>query len=1196
MKKRTKRLLALLSVLLLTATLVTTLAIIPGAQSVTPELDIKYCNLSFNSTIYIKYAVESNVDDVELLVWTEPRVDDYPVGTEEHKITTYYKETINGKVYNIFDFTKLPAKRMADSVYARAHTKVNGLDYYSDVNKYSILQYAYNMKDRDDVAQSLKDLLNGILEYGKLAQKHFEHETDHLVTDSWYEINVNGGTILEDGSNHGLYLKGDTITLTAPAINNDMQQFIAWKDPNGVVISADDRLEIDVWSENETYTPFYSDLLTGGLEFTSNGDGTCYVSGIGTFTGSEIVLPNAYRGEIITGIGEGAFKDNTTITDVFIPDSVKTIGKDAFSGCTALKNLIIGDGVTTVGENAFMNTTALASVVIGDGMTSLDCFDFADNSEDIENVVIGNGIKTINDKTFIYCYDLERVVIGDKVESIGKEAFNGYYKLRTIIIPDSVKTIGENAFLYCTSLYKLVIGKNVERIEECAFYNCSSIDNVVIPDSVTYLGDRAFSRCTELNTLTLGKGLKKIEANPFTGRIKSVYYSGTLTDWLNIEFTQSESNPLSGGADLYMDGKLVTELPIPSGTTEVKQYAFYGCTSLTDVVLTDSVTSIGVSAFKSCPNLKSVTFGAGMTKMEKDRFDSTIEKICYAGTIDGWVQIDFEDGQCNPLCCGADLYIGEELVDELTIPSTTANIKQYAFYGCGSIKKVIVSSSTTIGKSAFESCPSLESANIAGIIGEAAFRGCKKLQTATVSGSIVGKYAFISCTVLSEVSIGDDVEKIESEAFKACTALTKVIIGTEKTMYKGGKLSTIGSGAFADCTNLHYVAYSGYENNWAQISFEDMTANPLSNKASLNTCLGTITTFDTLTLGGNFNIIKDYVFAGCTNLKGVAILFDCAKHLGKNVFEEAGVVEVVICDNIGDNYLFKNCKDLKKIVIYENVTSIGANVFSGCSGLETLTIPDNLISIGSKTFENCSGIKTLTLGNGLTTIASDAFSGCSSVETVVVGNKITSLDFVCFSGSLKSIKLGDGITIIPERKFEGYWDLETVEFGKNLTEIGPLAFYYAIGLSGDLVIPESVTTIGKGAFRDCRSLTSVTIGNEVTRLEETTFMSCTNLKSVTIGDKVTWIGVWCFLGCPNLETVVLPQCTRYIQTESFADSTKLSAVYYEGTEQEWNTNTNNSTTAYCYVFKEAPRYYYSETQPTESGNFWHYVNGVPTKW
>lgn len=915
MKKRTKRLLALLSVLLLTATLVTTLAIMPGAQSVTPELDIKYCNLSFNSTIYIKYAVESNVDDVELLVWTEPRVDDYPAGTEEHKITTYYKETINGKVYNIFDFTKLPAKRMADSVYARAHTKVNGLDYYSDVNKYSILQYAYNMKDRDDVAQSLKDLLNGILEYGKLAQKHFEHETDHLVTDSWYEINVNGGTILEDGSNHGLYLKGDTITLTAPAINNDMQQFIAWKDSNGVVISADDRLEIDVWSENETYTPFYSDLLTGGLEFTSNGDGTCYVSGIGTFTGSEIVLPNAYRGEIITGIGEGAFKDNTTITDVFIPDSVKTIGKDAFSGCTALKNLIIGDGVTTVGENAFMNTTALASVVIGDGMTSLDCFDFADNwgywssiHPPIKNVVIGEGVKTINDETFIYCYDLERVVIGDKVESIGKKAFNGCTKLRTIIIPDSVKTIGENAFYYCTSLYKLVIGKNVERIEKYAFYNCSSIDNVVIPDSVTYLGDRALSHCTKLNTLTLGKGLKKIEAKPFGDEIKKVYYNGTVADWVSIEFAQSISNPLYNGAALYIGRELVTELTIPSGTTEVKQYAFYGCTSLKKVNVPASVTSFKADAFAGCSDLKNVYYDSD--------------------DISDWLSgISFANGAANPLSNGALLELSDSgIKDTLTVG---CNINNFALYGCtNSIKLILNDSVESIGNGSFmNSSLVVEFGSKLKSIGDQAFKNNHALLTVTIPDSVktIGAAAFDGCRGLWYLKLGDGIESVGEGAFINLPALQE--------LYTGNAITTLS-------------IFSTSENN---VIKKVVIGNGITEIAedAFYYCYN----LESVTIGENVKIIGPGAFSICEKLEYIE-LPDSVISIGSKVFLNSG---------------------LQSIKLGNGLTSFPDEAFAFCDGFTSFTVPNGITTIDSSVFRDCTNLESIVLPTSLTKIRDYVF-------------------------------------------------------------------------------------------------------------------------------------------------------------------------------------------------------------------------------
>ena len=122
----------------------------------------------------------------------------------------------------------------------------------------------------------------------------------------------------------------------------------------------------------------------------------------------------------------------------------------------------------------------------------------------------------------------------------------------------------------------------------------------------------------------------------------------------------------------------------------------------------------------------------------------------------------------------------------------------------------------------------------------------------------------------------------------------------------------------------------------------------------------------------------------------------------------------------------------------------------------------------------------------------------------------------------------------------------------------------------EIIVPDYVTSIDKGAFKRCRKLTSVIIGNGVTSIGEDAFYNCDSLRSMTIGSGVTSIGYSAFDWCDSLTT-----------------------VYYGGTETEWNAISIGSNNSYL---TSAKRYYYSETQPTTSGKYWHYVDGVPTKW
>ena len=274
--------------------------------------------------------------------------------------------------------------------------------------------------------------------------------------------------------------------------------------------------------------------ISKGLKFTLNSWGGFYsVTGIGTCTDKDIVIPAEYNGLPVTSIGYNAFYNCSSLTSVVIPDSVTSIGDYAFYNCTSLTDItvdakneyyqsidsnlytkdgktliqyaigktqtefIIPDSVTSIGDSAFMFCRSLSSVVIPDSVTS------------------------IVDWAFSYCKSLSSVVIGDGVTSIGYQAFYNCDSLSSVVIPDSVTTIGASAFSNCSNLSFVVIPDSVTTIGSYAFENCSSLSSVVIPDSVTTIGYDAFSSCSKL---------------------KNVYYTGSETEWQAIIINSGNSS------------------------------------------------------------------------------------------------------------------------------------------------------------------------------------------------------------------------------------------------------------------------------------------------------------------------------------------------------------------------------------------------------------------------------------------------------------------------------------------------------------------------------------------------------------------------------------------------------------------------------------------------------------------------------
>lgn len=462
-----------------------------------------------------------------------------------------------------------------------------------------------------------------------------------------------------------------------------------------------------------------------------------------------------------------------------------------------------------------------------------------------------------------------------------------------------------------------------------------------------------------------------------------------------------------------MVGAEINDIVIPESVTSIGASAFAGST-VASVTLPDRLALIGESTFAGCINLDTVNIPSAMTEIPANAFAYTALK----GTL------VIPSSVVN---IAASAFEGCESLTGIEIPKSVRMLMSKAFAGCTSLTnvKVYATEPLTIDADLFDSS----------VFGTATLQCPKGFADVYAEAPVWKNFAVIKDDFLLDVNSGD-----------------RFVF--QKMPYE---ITSLKDGEMTVKAKFHH--FDGKHRD---------TAVEIANaKFSGDVVIPSEITY----MDKKFRVteISDSAFFRAKNLTSVTMPADI-RGFGKNMFD--GCEKLVSC-NIPDNVAeispncFSSCAALKSIVIPAGVTAIGNNAFYYCSSLESISLPEGLKTIGERAFYQCAKLAEINLPVGVTAVPAYAFGYCSSLTHFEFGDRITSIGNYALSGCIKlqSVTLPSALTAIPNSLFNGCKALTSVDIPASVTSIGSSAFNGCMSMT-EIELPAGVKTIQSNAFQN----------------------------------------------------------------------------------------------------------------------------------
>ena len=882
-------------------------------------------------------------------------------------------------------------------------------------------------------------------------------------------------------------------------------------------------------------------------------DGTAEITG---YVGKRryLTVPSTIDGYTVTSIGEAAFRGNSKLRMISLPDSLREIDAEAFYRVVNLQSIEFPESLELVGAKAFYECSRLASVGVPakGNLKEIGCeafaycgrlsrFDVPDKLERlfgdaflsdlsmttvtatgnnpnywIENgglyswTVYGTGERK---KTFIYYpsgLSGDCQVTGD-TEELGAYSF-AYSNVNKLELPEGLTVINAGAFTR-SRLREIVLPGSLRDIPDQCFMDCIDLEKVTLGSEIEYIGREAFARCYSLSAFTIpeNSSLKVIDDVAFSG-------CGGITSFAPFE------NSVTTIGERAFQGTGIQEVKLKEQIKAIDPYAFANSSVETVSIADDSVLeALPMGLFENCGNLHTINIPENIKQIGASCFAGTdlnnvllhkkIEFVEYGAflncnnltDIDVAAENRFYYSVNGVLYADTTLHtypVGKENTT-FTIPDEVTVVGDSAFRGSRNLREIIFGQNVEyLGQESFKYCDGLTELNFNPAmreVGLSAFEYCVNLTDINFNEGFetIGINAFAYNVLLPEVRFPSTLVSISRDAFLENWAMHNVYFA-ENSM-----IGTLDQGAFR-CSGIEQIAIPE--------SVRFMSLEVFDGCSFLKSV--------SFADNSRLESLSSWTFRGADNLERVEFgSNNSLKFIGARAFEylpNLKEINLQDCTNLEEinNYAFQFCTSLTDIQLPESLLNIGRYAFYGCANLNELMIPANVEHIGRYAFAWCNDI--------------NIYFTSSSLPRYLDENWDYGIRGYC-CGTTEILYSADG------------------QWAYALLQDGTVSIQNYMGTAEILDITQidgySVSSVGSAAFRDNTYLREVTFPEGLCSIFNNAFEGTTVLERIRIPASVTHIGAHAFYNSGISELVFEDEIQlQHIEKYAFANTVNLQSV------------------------------------------------------